>query len=298
MEKFPESWQHSAMNMRSTACMSTWEFPARSMGFAASTEFAGGCPPSCPSLQTRPSGAARTRVLRVGGPFNPAAEPRRGARRISPTKTITTNTSPPSLALAARLTADSLRGTPGCPKTSPHWKCGLPMRHCNPDLPSSLALLCRGLVAALLHGEPRPDSTPTGEFLDAALWRAAGYDLPDQLVHPLRQTLVPAADALASLLDATAPALTAHGDLAAVTAMLQEQQSRGSGAYQERKNIAADGRSGLGKLFTGNMAPSMGAWALDTTSPGAVPGARADSAAVDASAGPVTAGAQLPDPAL
>lgn len=161
-----------------------------------------------------------------------------------------------------------------------------------------VALLCRGLVATLLHAEPGTEATPTGEFLDAALWHAARYGLGRQLVHPLRQTLVPAADAVDSLLDAIAPALTAHGDLAAVTAMLQEQQALGPGAHQQRKHYAAGGRSGLGNLYTASVAGSMGTGMLGGSSDGVDPGGGSEPHIAATVAGPGTAHAQLPDPAL
>lgn len=112
-----------------------------------------------------------------------------------------------------------------------------------------LALLCRALVATYLGEGPRQESVPTAEFLDAALWHAARYGMDGQLVHPFHQTLVPAAEAVQTLLDAISPALEASGDLAAVTSLVQRLQTEGSGAQQQRLECASGGRRALAGLF-------------------------------------------------
>lgn len=122
-----------------------------------------------------------------------------------------------------------------------------------------LALLCRGLVRTYLDPEQRSQPEPTGEFLDAALWHGARYGMDGELVHPLLQTLVPAEDAVACLLETITPALSESQDLAAVTSLLLQLQGRGSGAQQQRSHYAAGGRSSLAELFASTAAHSMDA---------------------------------------
>ncbi|AIX99919.1 hypothetical protein ART_0321 [Arthrobacter sp. PAMC 25486] len=96
---------------------------------------------------------------------------------------------------------------------------------------------------------PKQIATPHPDFLEAALWHAARYGLGAQLIHPVRQTLVPPSKVVAALLEFTAPTLDAAGDRRAVTAMVQGLLAVGTGAGQQRGSYADGGRASLAKLI-------------------------------------------------
>lgn len=121
-----------------------------------------------------------------------------------------------------------------------------------------LALLCRGLVESSLAPEASEASAPSPELLDAALWHAARYGLSGQLVHPLRQMLVPASEAVEALLNTTVPFLEASGDYRTVTALVQELLASGTGSEQQRMSYAGGGCGGLTELFASSITGSPG----------------------------------------
>ncbi len=96
-----------------------------------------------------------------------------------------------------------------------------------------VAALSRALVTTLAASEPAGRRW-RGELLRAATWRAAKVGIGDRLVHPMHQELVPARDAIASLIELTKPALEVAGDLDAVNAMVEALFARGSGATRQR----------------------------------------------------------------
>lgn len=112
-----------------------------------------------------------------------------------------------------------------------------------------LALLCRALVSEILAHVSMQADIQHPELLDAALWHAARYGLSEQLIHPVLQTLVPASEVVAALLEFTAPALDSAGDLPTVTAMLHDVMTLGTGAEQQRRSYAAGGRVSLARLY-------------------------------------------------
>jgi carboxylate-amine ligase len=104
-----------------------------------------------------------------------------------------------------------------------------------------VAALCRALVATEAE---RPDGPPRqwrDDLLRAAAWRASRYGLSDRLVDPLRMSLVPAREAIASLLDHTRDALEAAGDAALVEDQVERLLARGNGATQQRRTFERTG---------------------------------------------------------
>jgi len=104
----------------------------------------------------------------------------------------------------------------------------------------ALAALCRGLVATVAaDGRPGAVESPRAELLRAAHWRAARYGMSGELV--LAGRLVPAWAAADALVDSTAAALEAAGDLDRVEQALAELRRRGTGAERQRAAVAAAG---------------------------------------------------------
>jgi carboxylate-amine ligase len=106
------------------------------------------------------------------------------------------------------------------------------------------ALLVVALVRALvetLAREPDPGEPMRSDLLRAANWRAARYGVASELVHPLTGNLVPARQALDSLLGRVSPALSEAGDTERVAEGLARLTAQGNGARRQR---AAYERSG------------------------------------------------------
>ncbi len=96
-----------------------------------------------------------------------------------------------------------------------------------------LAALTRALVATA--AEAASDPTPwRSDLLRAASWRAARHGLDDTLVDPASSSLVPAREALGSLVAHVREALVEAGDLELVESSLEALLARGTGAVQQR----------------------------------------------------------------
>jgi len=108
-----------------------------------------------------------------------------------------------------------------------------------PDVRTAVALaaLCRGLVSTAAAQRLAPPPRP--ELLRAAHWRAARYGMTGELV--LDGQLVPAADAVAALVDVTAGALEAAGDLSRVREFVAAVAEDGTGADRQRAAVTAAG---------------------------------------------------------
>jgi carboxylate-amine ligase len=108
----------------------------------------------------------------------------------------------------------------------------------------TLAGLARALVRTGVReleqdrsGEPRlPEAVLTG-----AMWRAARYGLDDELVSAVTGRPVPAARAVAELLEHVTPALDELGDRERVGSAVHRLLDEGNGAGRQRR---AGGRSG------------------------------------------------------
>jgi len=81
-----------------------------------------------------------------------------------------------------------------------------------------VATLARALVETGAREHAASDPVPRwrAEELRAAQWRAARYGVSEQLVHPGRRELAPAAEVIDALVDRVRPALDDAGDLALV----------------------------------------------------------------------------------
>jgi len=102
--------------------------------------------------------------------------------------------------------------------------------------------LCRALVATEAARAPGPVPGWREDLLRAASWRASRYGLSDRLVDPVRLDLVPAREALGSLVDHTRAALDAAGDTALVEDQVERLLARGNGATQQRRTFERTGR--------------------------------------------------------
>lgn len=100
--------------------------------------------------------------------------------------------------------------------------------------------LVRGLVATLAPGG-EPAAPVRSDLLRAAGWRASRYGVSGDLVHPLTWDVVPAAEAMRSLVEHVAPALAAAGDTQRVENGLARLAATGNGA---RRQHAAYERTG------------------------------------------------------
>lgn len=101
-----------------------------------------------------------------------------------------------------------------------------------------VAEIIRALVGTLLTTHERPGPWRV-EHLRAARWRARHDGLGGHLVDPLSRRLVPAEDALASLLDTIGPALDEAGTAEEVTDGVRRLLDRGTGADRQRE-VAGD----------------------------------------------------------
>lgn len=105
-----------------------------------------------------------------------------------------------------------------------------------------VAALSRALVAAAADPPPGGAVAPwRGDLQRAASWRASRYGLTERLVDPACRELVPARQALASLVDHVRPALEECGDLALVTEGVERVFARGNGATQQRRAFEETG---------------------------------------------------------
>ena len=102
------------------------------------------------------------------------------------------------------------------------------------------AALARALVETVAETTD-PDEPVRSDLLRAAWWRAARYGLTGDLVHPVSWELVPAADALAALAEAVAPALRAVGDTDLVDDGLSRLGHPGNGARRQRQAFERSG---------------------------------------------------------
>ena len=119
----------------------------------------------------------------------------------------------------------------------------------NPSTTLLLALLVRAIVLTSLTQIGAVVPSPAPEILDAALWHSARYGLSAQLLHPLHHELVPASEAVQSLLDATHLALEVLGDLAIVTTLAEQLLLVGTGADRQRLAFNTAGKVGLASFL-------------------------------------------------
>lgn len=110
-----------------------------------------------------------------------------------------------------------------------------------------LALLARALVITTLRTMPRPN-IPV-EILDAALWKAGRDGLRNTLFDPLSGELVPAAQAVETLVRMVTPALEESGDLEMVRDGMRRRLLDGSGADVQRAAFRRGAARGLAELL-------------------------------------------------
>ncbi|MEN2740420.1 glutamate--cysteine ligase [Microbacterium sp. X-17] len=112
-----------------------------------------------------------------------------------------------------------------------------------PEDAATVAILVRALVERSIAdadaGLPAP-RVQTG-MLRLASWRASRFGVGEQLLHPLTLELLPAADALAALLDHVDPGFVDEAERRATRAGVAEILRRGSGAVQQRRAAASGG---------------------------------------------------------
>jgi carboxylate-amine ligase len=99
-----------------------------------------------------------------------------------------------------------------------------------------IAALVRALVATVLADieAGRPAPRVSHQMLVAAHWRAAHDGLDGLAIDPIDQHTRPAWQLMRCLVDRVRPALEQHGDLEAVTVLLNRLRSRGTGAARQR----------------------------------------------------------------
>jgi len=99
-----------------------------------------------------------------------------------------------------------------------------------------IAAVCRALVDTAAGqwrgGLPAPGVLP--QLQRAAVWRAARFGLTGELVNPLRSASIPAAEAVAELLEVISPALEANGDASLVKDGVNRLFGSGTGAERQR----------------------------------------------------------------
>lgn len=105
----------------------------------------------------------------------------------------------------------------------------------------AFAALWRALAATLLAGDAAslPPAASRVEVLRASRWQAARYGLGERLIDPVGGRPVPAADAVARLLDLVRPALDEAGDTERVDACIEELLRTGTSAQRQRERFAA-----------------------------------------------------------
>lgn len=109
----------------------------------------------------------------------------------------------------------------------------------DPDVAVAVAGLCRALVdtAASPTGPAREGDHPSTLALRAASWRAARHGVAERLVDPATRDLVPARQALESLLAHVGDALDAHDDRELVTDVVERALVDGSAADRQRRHV-------------------------------------------------------------
>ena len=126
------------------------------------------------------------------------------------------------------------------------------VRVCDVCLFSADAVLIAALTRALVEdgarawraGEPAPDASAAD--LRAASWTASRYGLGGPLVNPILGGLCGAADAVHLLVERVLPVLRDYDDDATVLRLLQQIESRGTGADYQRELM----REGAAALVT------------------------------------------------
>ena len=109
------------------------------------------------------------------------------------------------------------------------------------------AVLLGGLARALVQTgaeaarEERPFPRWRPELVRGAHWRAARWGLGAELVSPLTGRPAPARAVVDALVEHVRPALEATGDLAEVTALVDQVRARGTGADRQREAFARRG---------------------------------------------------------
>ncbi len=106
-----------------------------------------------------------------------------------------------------------------------------------------IAALCRALARICFeeHARGRPIERVRPELLRAAKFRASRDGLGGELIDVRARRLIPASEAVATLLEFLRPALEAAGEWDEVTSLTSEALARGNGADRQR---AAFGRAG------------------------------------------------------
>ena len=110
----------------------------------------------------------------------------------------------------------------------------------DPEIAVAVAGLCRALVetaAVAGAGVARAGADPSTPALRAAAWRAARHGLGDRLVVPASGDLVPARQALGSLLTFTSEALDDAGDLVRVQDVIERTLADGTAADRQRRLV-------------------------------------------------------------
>lgn len=115
----------------------------------------------------------------------------------------------------------------------------------------TVAGLIRGLVASAAARAAAGEAAPrvAADTIRLASWTASLEGLTGRLVHPLSGEPVPAAEAVASLLDYATPGLVEHGDLEQVAAGVRRILREGNGATIQRR--AAETSGLLGAVLAG-----------------------------------------------
>jgi carboxylate-amine ligase len=115
-----------------------------------------------------------------------------------------------------------------------------------------LGVLARGLVAtALADGERSPELS--NEVLRGRLWRASKEGVTGCCPHPRTGDLEPAKAVLDDLIELTAPALEAAGDLEFAREETARLAAEGGGADRQRRAFAERQRGAdVVDLLTGN----------------------------------------------
>lgn len=106
------------------------------------------------------------------------------------------------------------------------------------------AALCRALATTARDEAQRgaPLAAVRGELLRAAKWRAARFGVSDLLLDPIEGNSVPAATAVARLLDHVRPVLEDLGEWDEVSQLAQRVLSDGTSADRQRRRMHENGR--------------------------------------------------------
>lgn len=118
----------------------------------------------------------------------------------------------------------------------------------------SFALLIRGIVERSLSewSAGQPVTWPArADMIDGALWMAARDGLSGSLIDPATAEVLPARDLVRRMAEYAAPGLERAGDTERVTAYLEHRLAVGSPAQEQLDRFAAEGVTGLLRLYTG-----------------------------------------------